>query len=207
MKCQRFGHGSQTCRGRARCAKCASCEHVSENCTSEACCANCEDHAAYSRSCPAWKKEKQILELKVKFNLSFQEARQRFCTHNNSEPSFADVACRGAVPRFSAPARFTPSVTAVVPEAPPAGAVCTAPPPVQKGQQTTESAGPRTTASAVRSETAINVPAKQAPSTTSEEVMDTSHTPPAPHTPKERRSSLERSKKKKTRITGPQQAL
>ncbi|XP_037509715.1 uncharacterized protein LOC119386521 [Rhipicephalus sanguineus] len=205
FKCQRFGHGSQSCRGRATCAKCASIQHISDDCTSETThCSNCEgDHAAYSRSCPTWKKEKQIVELKVKFNLSFQEARQRFALHNPSYPSFADVTRRGAAPHVSAPANVTQSVAAVVPPAPPAGAACTAPPPDKQGRQTPVSAEPRTTASAARSESSVTVPAEQAPSATSQEVMDTSPTPPAPETPKERRSSLERTKKERLRITGP----
>lgn len=204
FKCQRFGHGSQSCRGRATCAKCASKEHLSESCTSAARCANCEgDHPAYSRSCPSWKKEKEIIELKVKFNLSFQEARKRFSLHNQSSPSYADVSRRGAAPHLPAPARVTRSVTAVAPSAPPAGVACAAPPPPKEGQQTPEPAGPKAAASAVRPEAAANVPAVQAPSTTSEEVMDTNSTTPASQTPKERRNSLERAKKEKARITGP----
>ncbi|XP_037517960.1 uncharacterized protein LOC119394721 [Rhipicephalus sanguineus] len=75
---------------------------------------------------------------------------------------------------------------------PPAGVACAAPPPPKEGQQTRERAGPQATASAVRPEAATNVPAERALPTTSEEVMDTTNTPPASQTPKERRSSLER---------------
>ncbi|XP_037502896.1 translation initiation factor IF-2-like, partial [Rhipicephalus sanguineus] len=113
------------------------------------------------------------------------------------------VTRRGAAPHVSAPANVTQSVAAVVPPAPPAGAACTAPPPDKQGRQTPVSAEPRTTASAARSESSVTVPAEQAPSATSQEVMDTSPTPPAPETPKERRSSLERTKKERLRITGP----
>ncbi|XP_049268933.1 sterile alpha motif domain-containing protein 1-like [Rhipicephalus sanguineus] len=127
------------------------------------------DHPAYSRSCPSWKKEKEIIGLKVKFNLSFQEARKRFSLHNQSSPSYADVSRRGAAPHLPAPARVTRSVTAVAPSAPPAGVACAAPSPPKEGQQTPEPAGPKAAASAVRPKAAANVPAVQAPSTTSEE--------------------------------------
>ncbi|XP_049268969.1 testis-specific gene A8 protein-like [Rhipicephalus sanguineus] len=88
----------------------------------------------------------------------------------NSSPSYADVSRRGAAPHLPAPARVTRSVTAVAPSAPPAGVACAAPPPPQEGQQTPAPAGPKAAASAVRPEAAANVPAVQAPSTTSEEM-------------------------------------
>ncbi|KAH8037724.1 hypothetical protein HPB51_016272 [Rhipicephalus microplus] len=113
------------------------------------------------------------------------------------------VTRRGAAPHASAPANVTQCVAVVEPPAPPAGAACTAPPPEKQGRQTLVSAEPRTTAGAVRSESSVNVPAQQDPSTTSQEVMNTSPTPPAPQTPTDRRNSLERAKKEKPRITGP----
>ncbi|XP_077544612.1 uncharacterized protein LOC144157699 [Haemaphysalis longicornis] len=78
-KCQRYGHGSLNCRGQQTCAKCASHEHPPENCQAQTyLCVNCEgNHAAYSRVCPAWKKEKEIITLKVTENLTFREARRR----------------------------------------------------------------------------------------------------------------------------------
>ncbi|XP_049273301.1 proteoglycan 4-like [Rhipicephalus sanguineus] len=130
-------------------------------------------------------------------------AKPTLSKHRSSSPSFADVTRRGAAPRLPAPAKVARSVTAVAPSAPPAGVACAAPPPPKEGQQTREPAGPKATASAVRPEAATNVPAERALPTTSEEVMDTTNTPPASQTPKERRSCLERAKKEKARITGP----
>ena len=118
-------------------------------------------------------------------------------------PSYSDVTRRGAAPHLSAAATATRSVTAVKPSAPPVGAASAVPPLANEGQQTLTSAGPRVTASAVGPEKLENVPAERALSTTSE-VMDTSSSAAASQTPKERRSSLERSKKEKTRITGPE---
>lgn len=61
--------------------------------------------------------------------------------------------------------------------------------------------GPRATAYAVIPKAPINVPAEQALSTTSEEVMNTSSTTTASQMEKERYSSLERTKKE-AHITG-----
>ncbi|XP_037501431.1 translation initiation factor IF-2-like [Rhipicephalus sanguineus] len=117
-------------------------------------------------------------------------------------PKERDVTRRGAAPHLSAAATATRSVTAVKPSAPPVGAASAVPPLANEGQQTPTSAGPRATASAVGPEKLGNVPAERALSTTSE--VDTSSSPAASQTPKERRSSLERSKKEKLRITGPE---
>lgn len=60
FKCQRYGHGSQSCRGKLTCAKCGENEHSSDNCEKNVLmCTNCNgSHAAYSRQCPIFKKEK-----------------------------------------------------------------------------------------------------------------------------------------------------
>lgn len=51
FRCQRFGHGSRSCRGKETCAKCGSHDHVADICENEVCCANCKGpHPAYSRT-------------------------------------------------------------------------------------------------------------------------------------------------------------
>ncbi|GBL95360.1 hypothetical protein AVEN_154773-1 [Araneus ventricosus] len=74
---QRYGHSHQACRGKPKCAKCAASDHDTNSCTSETLkCLNCaEAHPAYSKSCPKWQIEKEILNLKIK-NISFAEARK-----------------------------------------------------------------------------------------------------------------------------------
>ena len=98
FRCQRFGHGSRSCRGREICAKCGSSEHVADICENTICCSNCKGaHAAYSRACPLWKQEKEILSLKAKENITYLEAKKRWSFL--AEGSYADVARRGPAPR------------------------------------------------------------------------------------------------------------
>ncbi|GBL85220.1 hypothetical protein AVEN_222703-1 [Araneus ventricosus] len=78
-KCQKSGHSVQSCRGNQTCARCAEIGHASNSCEAAPLCANCkEDHASYARSCPRWKDEKEIQDVKVKQNVSFREARKIF---------------------------------------------------------------------------------------------------------------------------------
>ena len=100
FKCQRFGHASQSCRGQLTCAKCGTTGHsTDDDCNAEVHCANCDgDPLAHSRSCAAWKKEKEILTIKVTHNISFREARQRVSPHISGKTSFAEVVQRGAAP-------------------------------------------------------------------------------------------------------------
>ena len=78
-KCQRFGHGSSSCRQTARCPKCGEAPHEGSPCTSPVSCLNCgsPDHTVSSSQCPTWKKEKSICELKAKADISYPEARRR----------------------------------------------------------------------------------------------------------------------------------
>ncbi|GBM96045.1 hypothetical protein AVEN_111439-1 [Araneus ventricosus] len=77
FKCQRFGHSQSTCRGTLTCARCAVAGHESTGCTSDEKCANCKGgHTSFSRSCPKWKLEKEIVTTKVKKGISFPEARR-----------------------------------------------------------------------------------------------------------------------------------
>ena len=63
-------------------------------CLKEIRCANCrQDHPAYSRSCYAYKKEQEIIDMKHKGNVSFLEARKIVGTYMG-ENSYASVAWR-----------------------------------------------------------------------------------------------------------------
>ncbi|KAG0445283.1 hypothetical protein HPB47_017372, partial [Ixodes persulcatus] len=98
LHCQRFGHRSRSCRGRKTCAKCGSHDHVADFCEGSVACANCKGpHPAYSRSCPLWRQEKEILSLRAKENLSYPEAKQRFSFI--SKGTYSDAVRRGPAPR------------------------------------------------------------------------------------------------------------
>ncbi|GBL90534.1 hypothetical protein AVEN_112644-1, partial [Araneus ventricosus] len=77
FKCQRFGHSKTNCRGTLTCARCAVAGHESTDCTAVEKCVNCDGkHTSFSRSCPKWKVEKEVVATKYKQNISFPEARR-----------------------------------------------------------------------------------------------------------------------------------
>ena len=50
FKCQRFGHGQNTCRGKLTCARCGQFDHDNKACVNDVVCINCKGiHCAYSR--------------------------------------------------------------------------------------------------------------------------------------------------------------
>lgn len=208
-KCQRFGHGSLSCRGKAACPKCSLPDHSSDTCEAPLHCVNCMgEHAAYSRLCPQWKKEKEIIALKYKENITFREARQRlFLTHT----SFADVARRGAalhsvrVPLGTLPVR--PQGTPQAPSVPVAKATAHATKEASRAAPAPLDANARPLAG-----TALPVPAERQAAATSQpspadeasqEAMDTTPSPPLRGTPIGRGTSLDRSKQKTPRVTAP----
>ncbi|GBO00704.1 hypothetical protein AVEN_14112-1 [Araneus ventricosus] len=77
FKCQRFGHSKTNCRWTLTCARCAAAGHESTDCTAVEKCVNCDGkHTSFSRSCPKWKVEKEVVATKYKQNISFPEARR-----------------------------------------------------------------------------------------------------------------------------------
>ncbi|GBN70128.1 hypothetical protein AVEN_238794-1 [Araneus ventricosus] len=77
FKCQRFGHSKPNCRGTLTCARCAAAGHESTGCKANEKCVNCQgEHTSFSRSCPKWKVEKEVVAIKFKNNITFLEARR-----------------------------------------------------------------------------------------------------------------------------------
>ena len=96
FKCQKYGHHREACRGRQTCTKCneKDPDHVEEDCMKEITSANCrQDHPAHARPCAVYQKEKEIIEVKHKRNVSFLEAR-RIVKSYMGERSYASVARR-----------------------------------------------------------------------------------------------------------------
>lgn len=202
FRCQKYGHGSLSCRGRPTCAKCAEHDHSADDCNNTPHCANCDGgHASYSRSCPAWKKEKEIIALKIKENISFKEARKRFSIVQYT--TYSDVTRQGPVPQQILATAQTPHRgSAVLQPAPTAGAAVAALPST-KGQRpnspAAQAAPPREVRSQLRPTSRIS-----RRSSASQEAMDTTVATSTPLVSKDRRSSLERAAKEKQRVKAPE---
>ena len=80
--CYKFGHHERKCRKSPSETLCKHCgelanTHDPSNCSNKIKCINCGgDHVATSRSCPVWKREKEIVTIKYRESLSFPEARK-----------------------------------------------------------------------------------------------------------------------------------
>ena len=81
FNCMKFGHGRNTCSHESVCAKCAHSgpDHPDyEECENDLKCANCHgDHPATSKQCPMYKLEKKIMERKIRYNLTYPQAREQ----------------------------------------------------------------------------------------------------------------------------------
>ena len=76
-KCQKYGHGSNTCRGFAVCIRCGATDHNDSGCNCEAKCANCGGNdMVSSKECPVWVREKKVQQIKAEQGCSFPEARR-----------------------------------------------------------------------------------------------------------------------------------
>ena len=80
--CFKYGHNERKCNKNTSEALCKHCGEVANTDDSTGCkntvkCANCGgEHVATSRTCPVWKREKEIVTIKYKESLSFPEARK-----------------------------------------------------------------------------------------------------------------------------------
>ena len=98
-KCQKYGHGQNSCKRQQVCFKCGNHEHDSDSCHGPLHCVNCGgSHTASSKQCPVWSKECAIQKVRVTQKLSFAEARK--VVELTSPPtlthgSYAHVAAKG----------------------------------------------------------------------------------------------------------------
>lgn len=76
--CQNYGHGSSKCNQPQRCSRCGD-DHGHETCTvAEPMCLHCSaNHATSDKHCPRFLKEKAVVEIKYRENISFPEARRK----------------------------------------------------------------------------------------------------------------------------------
>ncbi len=85
FECQRFGHGSKTCKRKQVCARCSEEDHNDKDCKKPIKCVNCgQNHPSYDRQCSRFVAEYQIQRIKVTQNLSFFEARAEFTRLNGN---------------------------------------------------------------------------------------------------------------------------
>ena len=101
FKCQKFGHSSTNCRSREEvCATCSLRTHDGA-CTAPPKCSNCSEyHPSFSRTCPTYLKEQEVIAFKVKNNVSFPEARQEVSKrYLNPNSTYSSMAASQATPR------------------------------------------------------------------------------------------------------------
>ena len=97
FKCQKYGHVTKFCKGKSVCSLCSSSEHSDKECRSSVRhCTNCSgDHPSFSRSCPKYLEEKEIIALKIRNNITFNEARKAYRAAHSTKSTYASVAASG----------------------------------------------------------------------------------------------------------------
>lgn len=81
--CQIFGHSSKNCKEPALCGRCSHPKHESEQCLHPEQCFNCrENHPSWSRSCPKFIQEQDIVKIKVDERVSYFKARSLYKERN-----------------------------------------------------------------------------------------------------------------------------
>ena len=94
FNCQRFGHHENGCPEApgSVCEKCGmgDFDHHTNACKNEAKCVNChKNHQSKSNQCEIWKKEKEIMKIKVTQKITDLEAKK--IQENQPETTFAKV--------------------------------------------------------------------------------------------------------------------
>ena len=92
LRCQKYGHHEDACRGWEVCGKCGQKYpdlHMNE-CEFSNKCAKCGgDHPVYVRSCESRRREKEILSIKYKNNIPYREERKMVVESNTTTYSQA----------------------------------------------------------------------------------------------------------------------
>ena len=90
FNCQKFGHHESNCPADVG-SVCESCgtgnhDHLTSQCKKPAKCVNCGgNHMSRSSNCDVWKKEKEIMKIKVTQRLTYPEAKK---VHEQHTPEF-----------------------------------------------------------------------------------------------------------------------
>lgn len=95
FQCLKYGHLGRDCKADKTCANCGDLFH-GEDCTREAKCINCQkSHKAVSPDCDVWKKETEIIRLRIDQNISYLDAKRIFEQRNSSRESYASKTAFG----------------------------------------------------------------------------------------------------------------
>ncbi|XP_055615296.1 uncharacterized protein LOC129761584 [Toxorhynchites rutilus septentrionalis] len=78
MKCLKFGHKKDVCKGNQTCANCAKLYHDKTECQQERRCVVCRGgHHTLSKDCPVYTDELEIQRMKTTEKITYREARQK----------------------------------------------------------------------------------------------------------------------------------
>ncbi|XP_071089286.1 uncharacterized protein [Haliotis cracherodii] len=95
FKCQKFGHGQNSCTRKATCFRCGGIDHDGNTCTQPLKCSNCQgDHMSSSIDCSEYKFQSMVQKIKYEQNISYFEARKQakaVTSANTTGHSYASV--------------------------------------------------------------------------------------------------------------------
>ena len=101
FNCQKFGHHESNCPADlgSVCEKCGkgNHDHLTSQCQNTAKCVNCgENHMSRSSDCDVWKKEKEVMKIKVTQRLTYPEARK---IYDQQKPEFTFSKVVSSMPK------------------------------------------------------------------------------------------------------------
>ena len=101
FNCQKFGHHKNNCPADlgSVCEKCGTGnhDHLASQCKKPAKCVNCgENHMSRSSDCDVWKKEKEVMKIKVTQRLTYPEARK---IYDQQKPEFTFSKVVSSMPK------------------------------------------------------------------------------------------------------------
>ena len=101
FNCQKFGHHENNCPADlgSVCEKCGTGnhDHLASQCKKPVKCVNCgENHMSRSSDCDVWKKEKEVMKIKVTQRLTYPEARK---IYDQQKPEFTFSKVVSSMPK------------------------------------------------------------------------------------------------------------
>ena len=101
FNCQKFGHHESNCPADlgSVCEKCGkgNHDHLTSQCQNKAKCVNCgENHMSRSSDCDVWKKEKEVMKIKITQRLTYPEARK---IYDQQKPEFTFSKVVSSMPK------------------------------------------------------------------------------------------------------------